>query len=189
MTLQGKSPDQAPMTPPMSQADLLGYFDARGLKHATVAHPAVFTVAEGADMKAKMPGGHSKNLFLKAKNGALFLVSAKDDTQIKLNRLHKALGCDRLSFGSPELLIEALGVTPGSVTAFALVNDPAQKVQFYLDAALWACDPINFHPLANTATTAMPRADFRRFLEGLSRPLALLDFAGEGDPSLVADQA
>ena len=96
------------------------------------------------------------------------------------------LGCDRLSFGSPELLQETLGVTPGSVTAFALINDPEHKVRFLLDAALWACDPINFHPLVNTATTAMPRADFGRFLAGLNRPLALLDFANEGDPALVA---
>jgi Ala-tRNA(Pro) deacylase len=168
------------------QAGLLEYLDAQGLSHVTVEHPPVFTVAQGADMKAQMPGGHSKNLFLKAKNGPLFLVSAKDDTQIKLNRLHKVLGCDRLSFGSPELLLETLGVTPGSVTAFALINDPDQKVRFLLDAALWACDPINFHPMVNTATTAMPRADFGRFVVGLNRPLALLDFANEGDPALVA---
>lgn len=187
MTLQDSSPN--PLAPaPMSQAALLAYFEAQGLRHQTTLHPPVFTVAEGADMKAAMPGGHSKNLFLKAKNGPLFLVSAKDDTQIRLNRLHKILGCDRLSFGAPELLVEALGVTPGSVTAFALINDPGQKVRFFLDAALWACDPLNFHPLANTATTAMPRADFGRFLAGLGRPLALLDFSGEGDPVLVADQ-
>ena len=173
----------------MTQADLLNYFDAQGLSHATISHPALFTVAEGADMKAQMPGGHSKNLFLKAKNGPFFLVSAKDDTQIKLNRLHKVLGCDRLSFGSPELLFETLGVTPGSVTAFALLNDPHKKVRFFLDVALWACDPINFHPLTNTATTAMPRADFKRFLATLNRPLMLLDFAGEGDPEIVADHA
>lgn len=186
MTLQGDEQAGAPANQPMNEADLLRYFDAQGLSHATVQHPAVFTVAEGADMKAQMPGGHSKNLFLKAKNGPLFLVSAKDDTQIKLNRLHKVLGCDRLSFGSPELLQEALGVTPGSVTAFALINDPEHKVRFLLDAALWACDPINFHPLVNTATTAMPRADFGRFLAALNRPLDLLDFAKEGDPALVA---
>lgn len=186
MTLQGDEQAGAAGQAPMNEADLLRYFDAQGLSHATVQHPPVFTVAEGADMKARMPGGHSKNLFLKAKNGPLFLVSAKDDTQIKLNRLHKVLGCDRLSFGAPELLLENLGVTPGSVTAFALVNDPSHKVRFLLDAALWACDPINFHPLANTATTAMPRADFGRFLAGLNRPLALLDFANEGDPALVA---
>lgn len=172
---------------PKGPADLFAYFDAQGLAYNNVEHPAVFTVAEGADMKAQMPGGHSKNLFLKAKNGDLFLVSAKDDSQIKLNRLHKALGCDRLSFGPADLLIETLGVTPGSVTAFALINDPDQRVQFFLDQALWACDPINFHPLINTATTAMPRGAFQRFLTGLNRPLALLDFSGENDPTRVAN--
>jgi Ala-tRNA(Pro) deacylase len=180
-------PTDAPPIIPMGRDALFAYFDAQGLTYSTVEHAPVFTVAEGADMKAQLPGGHSKNLFLKAKNGALFLVSAKDDTQINLNRLHKALDCDRLSFGSAPLLAETLGVTPGSVTAFALVNDPGRRVRFLLDKALWNCDPINFHPLTNAATTAMPRSDFGRFLAGLDRPLSLLDFSGEGDPALVAD--
>ncbi len=180
-------PADTPQTAPVSPNGLFAYFDAQGLAYSNVEHPPVFTVAEGADLKAQMPGGHSKNLFLKAKSGALFLVSAKDDTRINLNRLHKALDCDRLSFGSADLLLETLGVTPGSVTAFALVNDPAQRVRFWLDQALWACDPINFHPLTNTATTAMPKADFGRFLASLNRPLQLLDFSGDDDPRLVAD--
>jgi Ala-tRNA(Pro) deacylase len=170
---------------PLTPDALFAQFDALGLRHETIWHPPVFTVAEGADIKAKMPGGHSKNLFLKDKSGALFLISAKDDTQIKLNRIHKALGCDRLSFGPPELLLEALGVTPGSVTAFALANDAAKRVRFLLDRALWESDPVNFHPLTNEATTAMPRADFGRFLAALGRPLDLMDFTGEGDPVLV----
>jgi Ala-tRNA(Pro) deacylase len=94
-----------------------------------------------------------------------------------LKRLPGVIGSARLSFGSPERLLDALGVTPGSVTAFALINDPQHKVRFVLDAALAAADPVNFHPLANTATTAVSQADFRKFLAAIGVSPQIVDFA------------
>jgi Ala-tRNA(Pro) deacylase len=163
--------------PPVSRSALLAWFDALGVDHRTVDHPPIFTVAEGEALKADLPGGHSKNLFLKDKKGALVLISAHQSTQIPLNQVHKRLGCGRLSFGKPELLKEALGVRPGSVTAFALVNDPARRVRFILDAALMAHDIVNFHPLRNDATTGVAAADLLRMLYALGREPEIIDFA------------
>lgn len=149
----------------------------QGVAHTTHDHPAVFRVEEGLELKAALPGAHSKNLFLKDKKGQLWLISARQDTVIDLKRLPPVIGSDRLSFGSPERLLDALGVTPGSVTALALINDPDHRVRFVVDKALWDADVVNFHPLVNTATSALTQADFRRFLSRLDRKPLVVDFA------------
>ena len=159
-----------------SPDDLFARFDALGLVHETRQHEAFFTVDEGRDLKASMPGGHTKNLFMKDKSGALVLISAHAESDLPLNKLHRALGTKRLSFGSAELMQDMLGVTPGSVTAFALINDPEGHVRFVVDAALMAHDVLNFHPLINTATTAISRADFIRFVEATGHELEVIDF-------------
>ncbi|RYG03275.1 MAG: prolyl-tRNA synthetase associated domain-containing protein, partial [Caulobacteraceae bacterium] len=105
-----------------TRLDLIAFFDAHAIDHTTIDHPAVFRVGEGEDIKQGIPGAHTKNLFLKDAKGRLWLISAKDDTQIDLKRLHTVIGSARLSFGSAELMEQALGVTPGSVTAFAMIN-------------------------------------------------------------------
>ena len=160
-----------------SPEDLFAFLDTHAIAHETHWHEAVFTVDEGADLKAAMPGVHTKNLFLKDKDGTFILISAEAHTQIRLNHLHRHIGTKRLSFGSPEALLERLGVTPGSVTAFALINDPACQVRFIADAALFAADPVNFHPLINTGTTAISREDFKRFVAATGRQLEVVDFA------------
>lgn len=157
--------------------DLMAFLAARGIAATTVDHPAVFTVGEGDAIKAAMPGGHTKNLFLKDAKGRLWLISALGETAIDLKRLHTVIGSARLSFGSPDLMVETLGVTPGSVTAFGLINDTDHRVTFVLDAALAVADPVNFHPLTNTATTAVSQADFRRFLAALQVEPLIVDFA------------
>jgi len=156
-------------TPPVSRADLFSVLDDLGIAHTTMDHAPVFTVQEGQTIKAAMPGGHTKNLFLKDKKGALILISALQSTQITLNQLHKQLGCGRLSFGKADLLEETLGVTPGSVTAFALLNDREHRVRFILDEALMAHEIVNFHPLKNDATTAVSAQDLLRFVTALGR--------------------
>ncbi|MDO9336898.1 MAG: YbaK/EbsC family protein [Caulobacter sp.] len=159
------------------KAELLAFLEGLGIAHRTLDHPAVFTVGEGDDFKAGLPGGHTKNLFLKDAKDRLWLISALGETTIDLKRLHPVIGSARLSFGSAALMEKTLGVTPGSVTAFALANDLEQRVTFVLDAALAASDSVNFHPLVNTATTGVSQADFRRFLSALGREPIIVDFA------------
>ena len=146
------------------------------MAHATTAHAPVFRVQEGAAIKAAMPGGHTKNLFLKDAKGQLWLITALGETAIDLKRAPGLIGSARLSFGSPERLWDALGVRPGSVTPLALINDVERRVRLVLDAALMACEPLNFHPLSNDATTAMSRAGFLRFLAALGREAQAVDF-------------
>ena len=160
-----------------TKAEMLAFLEGLGIAHNTLDHPAVFRVGEGDEIKAGLPGGHTKNLFLKDAKDRLWLISALGETQIDLKRLHPVIGSARLSFGSAELMEQTLGVTPGSVTAFALANDTEHRVTFVLDAALAASDPVNFHPLTNTATTGVSQADFRRFLTALGREPIIVDFA------------
>lgn len=149
---------------PATRADLFARLAELGIETRTVEHEPVFTVAESEKLERDLPGGHTKNLFLKDAKGKLFLVTAESHSQVNLKTLHKILGCARLSFGKPELLMEVLGVAPGSVTAFALINDRARQVTFVLDERLMAFDTINCHPLENTATTNIARDDLLRFI-------------------------
>ena len=165
-----------------TRADLMAFLDELGIAHATLDHPAVFRVGEGDEVKAALPGGHTKNLFLKDAKDRLWLISALGQTRIDLKRLPPVIGSAKLSFGSAALLEETLGVTAGSVTAFALINDAARRVRFVLDAALAAADPVNFHPMVNTATTAVSQAGFRKFLAALGVEPQIIDFAAVGEP-------
>ena len=157
--------------------DLMAFLDAHGIDHATTEHPAVFRVGEGEAIKAAIPGAHTKNLFLKDAKARLWLISAKDDTAIDLKGLHPVIGSARLSFGSAELMEQRLGVTPGSVTALALINDRERAVSFVLDRALAEAPQINFHPLTNTATTTLSQAGFMGFLSALAIAPTVVDFA------------
>ena len=126
-----------------------------------------------------MAGGHTKNLFLKDAKGRFWLVSALGETRIDLKALPAAIGSAKLSFGSESALLEILGVLPGSVTLFALINDPGHRVRLVLDGALLDHELVNFHPLANTATTAVSREGMSRFLQALGVEPLVVDFAGE----------
>lgn len=153
------------MTAPISPQDLVAALDKLGIETTRIDHEAVFTVAESKELRGRISGHHTKNLFLKDKKGRLFLVSALESTRIDLKRLHETLGASgRLSFGSAELLMEKLGVMPGSVTAFAVINDRAGDVTMVLDAGLMTGEPMNFHPLVNTATLGIARDDMLAFL-------------------------
>lgn len=162
---------------PATRDALLAFLDSHGIGHSTLDHPPVFRVEEGAGVKAALPGGHTKNLFLKDAKDQLWLVSALGETAIDLKALPRAIGSARLSFGSAERLWAALGVTPGSVTAFALINDRDRRVRFVVDAALLACDPVNFHPLTNAATTTVSRDGFLAFLAALGVEPTVVSFS------------
>ena len=151
---------------PAAPDELFACLDGLGIGHKTVSHAALFTVEESRALRGKIPGGHTKNLFLRDKKGAAFLVVALEDAAIELKSLHRLLGASgRFSFGSAELLRELLGVEPGSVTPFAVINDKALRVTVVLDAAMMAHEVLNFHPLVNTATTTVSREGLLKFLE------------------------
>ena len=169
--------EDKPTEPAFDRDRLLDWMAANGVAQTTHDHPAVFRVEEGLELKAALPGAHTKNLFLKDKKGRLWLISARQDTEIDLKRLHRVIGSDRLSFGSAELMVETLGVTPGSVTAFALINDTDKRLTFVVDRRLWEAERVNFHPLTNTATTGVDQAGFRRFLEAIGIAPLVVDFA------------
>lgn len=165
--------------PPYDRDRLLAWMAERGVAQTTRDHPAVFRVEEGLELKAAMPGAHTKNLFLKDKKSRLWLISARQDTVIDLKAAPGVIGSDRLSFGNETLMWETLGVRPGSVTALGLINDTERRVGFVLDRRLWAADIVNFHPLTNTATTALDQAAFRAFLAAIGREPRVIDFAAD----------
>jgi Ala-tRNA(Pro) deacylase len=151
---------------PASPEYLFAYLDRLGIAHSTVSHPALFTVEQSQALRGRIPGGHTKNLFLKDKKDALFLVVALEDARIDLKSLHRVLGANgRFSFGSPNLLMELWGVVPGSVTPFGAINDTEGRVTVVLDAEMMRHEVLNYHPLVNTQTTSLASSDLIKFLE------------------------
>ena len=148
----------------LTRDQLFALLSELGIKTTTVEHPPAFTVADSSSIYILLPGAHTKNLFLKDDRGTLVLVIAKSTTSIDLKLLSKRFGAGRFSFGKPELLTTALGVTPGAVTAFAVANDTVRRVEVIFDQALMADDSVNCHPLENTATTNIARDDLLRFI-------------------------
>jgi Ala-tRNA(Pro) deacylase len=150
---------------PATEEDLFVRLSELGIKTETVRHPAVFTVEESKALRGDLPGGHTKNLFLKDKKGTLWLVVALEDRAVDMKDLRRRIGSAQLSFGRPELLKEVLGIDPGSVTPFSVINDTENRVNVVLDAEMMSFSALNFHPLTNTATTSVTPeglADFIR---------------------------
>ena len=169
-------PHRAPMSsPPLTPDQLFARLDGLGIAHKTYAHPPVYTVAEAVALRGQLPGGHCKSLFLKDKKGGLWLAVALEERRIDLKRLADALGAPRFSFGNAELLYEVLGVKPGSVTPFAVVNDRGHRVTIVLDRAMLGHDPLNYHPLENDRTTAISPADLLRFIAACGHSPRILD--------------
>jgi len=164
------------MIDPLTPDTLLARFDALGIAHRTYTHPPVFTVEEARSLRGTLPGGHCKSLFLKDKKGGLWLVVALEECRVDLKALADRLGAPRFSFGSAELLCEVLGVRPGSVTPYAAINDVEHRVTVVLQQAMLAHDPLNYHPLENTRTTAIAPADLVRFLEACGHAPRIIEF-------------
>ena len=164
---------------PLTSDDLFAALDRLGIRHTTVTHPPLFTVEQSQSLRGSIAGGHTKNLFLRDKKGALFLVTALEDAAIELKSLHRRLGATgRFSFGSSDLMMDTLGVTPGAVTPFGAINDTAQRITVVLDAALMEHAVINAHPLTNTMTTSIARDDLVRFLESTGHPPRVVAVTG-----------
>jgi Ala-tRNA(Pro) deacylase len=152
-------------TPAQTPDQLFAFLDTLGVAHRTVTHPPVFTVEQARALRGQLPGGHTKNLFLRDKKHALYLVVACEDALIDLKGLHRLLGASgRFSLGSADLMREVLGVEPGSVTPFAAINDTKGSITVVLDAEMMEHETLNYHPLTNTMTTAISRDDLVKFL-------------------------
>ncbi len=149
---------------PRTETELFAFLADLGIRVETRRHPPLFTVADSQALRGEIAGGHTKNLFLKDKKDRFFLDTVDEEAVVDLKQIHHLIGASsRVSFGKPDMLMEFLGVVPGAVTAFGLINDTASRVTLVLDAALMENAVINAHPLTNEATTSIAAADLVRF--------------------------
>jgi Ala-tRNA(Pro) deacylase len=156
--------------------DLTDFLAAHGVRAVRHAHPPVMTVAESERLVPPLPGAKTKNLFLRDRKGVRhFLVTVPHALAVDLNALGEALGAGRLGFASRERLGRHLGITPGSVSLLALVNDAAHAVEFVVDRSLWAAPAVQAHPLVNDATMVIPHADLERFLAATGHVPRVID--------------
>ncbi len=170
-------------SPPAKPDALFARLEELGIATQTVEHPAVFTVEQARAHRQKSSGTYIKNLFLRNKKGAMWLVVAREDRSINLKALGKRIGAGHLSFGSAQRLMRTLGVEPGAVTPFGLFNDHEHVVQVVLDAGILEADPIHCHPLVNTMTTAIDGADLLRFIEACGHQADVVELAEEPAPT------
>ncbi|HYH37215.1 MAG TPA: prolyl-tRNA synthetase associated domain-containing protein [Azospirillum sp.] len=161
---------------PTSPEQLLARLDALGIRTVTHSHPPLFTVEESKALRGELPGGHCKNLFLKDKKDQYWLVVALEDAAVSLNSFDRVIGSARLSFASAERLWQVLGVRPGSVTPFALINDTEHRVTVILQKSMLDHDPLNYHPLLNDRTTAIRPADLLAFIRACGHEPRVVDF-------------
>ncbi|WP_439568337.1 prolyl-tRNA synthetase associated domain-containing protein [Sphingopyxis sp.] len=137
------------------EAGLLADLDRLAIRFAAHEHEAVFTVAESDAVNAAIPGAHTKNLFLKDKRGAYWLVTVPSEARVDLKALPGAIGSQRISFGKADDMARLIGITPGSVTPLAMINAAPGSITVVIDDGLAAADRVNVHPLRNTATLGL----------------------------------
>ena len=167
---------------PATRQDLFDLLETLNIETTTHDHVAVFKVDESERIKQDIPGGHTKNLFLKDKKGRYFLIVMEGSAKVPLNKIHGLIGASgRLSFGKPDALMELLGIAPGSVTAFAPMNDTNNTVKVIIDEPLLRYDLVNCHPLTNEATTTISREDLLKFLEHVNHKPEIIKVSVDGD--------
>lgn len=162
---------------PTSSSQLLDILQGIDIAYKIHEHTPIFTVEEGLPLKKSIPGLHCRNLFLRDKKGAMFLVVAENDTKVDLKALEAILGCGRLSFGSAERLFEYLGIYPGAVCPFCVINDKGHQVQVILDAAMMRGDIVNYHPLDNAQTISLSPDGLLKFLAYTGHAPKVIDFS------------
>jgi len=163
---------------PKSKEDLFAFLAELGIDATTVSHPPLYTVTDSQALRGEIPGAHTKNLFLRDRKDRLFLLTVGEEADIDLKQVHTLIGASgKVSFGKPEQLMEHLGVTPGAVTAFGVLNDTKQAVTIFFDEALMQHDIINAHPLTNDATTSIGRDDLLRFVRATGHEPVILKLA------------
>ncbi|PSM19292.1 prolyl-tRNA synthetase associated domain-containing protein [Nitratireductor sp. StC3] len=163
-----------------TRADLLAFLEQLAIEATTIDHPPLYTVAQSQALRGTIDGGHTKNLFLKDKKGRYFLVTVEEEATVDLKSIHRLIGASgRVSFGSADALMRLLGVEPGSVTVFGLINDVDNQVTLVLDAGLMRHELVNCHPLTNDATTQIAKDDLVRFLDAIGHQPAILNVTGQ----------
>ncbi len=166
---------------PATPEDLFAFLESLGIVSQTVEHPPLHRVEDSQALRGEIPGGHSKNLFVKDKKSRLFLLTLGEETQVDLKRVHEKIGGQgRVSFGSGELLEEVWGVRPGAVTPFGAINDTTHRVTVVLDRDLMQHERVNFHPLVNTRTTGLSPADLLKFLRATGHEPLVAVLSGNG---------
>ncbi|MBF0376228.1 MAG: prolyl-tRNA synthetase associated domain-containing protein [Desulfamplus sp.] len=148
-----------------TQEELLYVLSKIGINYKNHEHPPVYTVEEADKHHEGIEGVHSKNLFFKDKKNNLFLVITLSDKEISIKDIAKKIDAKNLTFGKPDLLEEVLGVTPGAVTPFAVINIRDYNVKIVLDEEMMGHSLLNFHPLVNTATTTISSNDLLKFMD------------------------
>ena len=139
--------------------------EALGIAFERHEHPPTFTVEEAEVHWAGIEATHCKNLFLRnQKNDRHCLVIVAHRKRVDLRGVASQIGDGKLSFASPERLMQYLGVAPGSVSPLGLIADPECHVRVFLDRDLRSAKRISFHPNVNTVTVTMTFDDFERFL-------------------------
>lgn len=172
---------------PATPEDLFARLDELGIETTTHEHPPLFTVEESKRLRGALPGGHTKNLFVRDKRWTMWLVVALEDREVDMKALRRALGAQKsLSFGDAERMRAVLGIDPGAVTAFALINDTEHQVNVVVDEGLLRHETVNAHPLTNTATTALAAEDLLRFIRACGHEPQIIDL---GALEAAADSA
>ena len=159
---------------PARPEDLFARLEELGIETTTHEHPPLYTVEQSRALRGEIPGGHSKNLFMKDKKGRVALASLQEDTEVDLKGFGQKIGIGRISFGKPDLLMELLGVEPGGVTPFGLINDTETRVTVVLEERLMAHEVVNFHPLTNAATTSIRPDDLLKFIRACGHEPAII---------------
>ena len=160
----------------INDKSLLRLLDENNIQYVLYAHPPLFTVDDSKKLRGNINGAHTKNLFIKNKKNNFYLFSCLESTKIDLKLLKKSLDLGSLSFASEKYLHELLGVRPGAVTPFGLLNDNKKKIKFFFDLKLNSFDSLNFHPLVNTATINIKKNDFYNFFKINNIIINLVDF-------------
>ncbi|MBO6561647.1 MAG: prolyl-tRNA synthetase associated domain-containing protein [Nisaea sp.] len=172
---ESESASEETRAAPRTPEQLLAHLDATGVAYDLHRHPPLFTVEDSKALRGELPGGHCKNLFLRDRKGKMWLLVTLEDRPIDLKQLGAAFGGARLSFGSADRLMTYLGVIPGAVSPFALINDTGREVNVVLDKEMLEFDPLNYHPLSNEMTIAVSPAGLQAFLADLGYAPEILD--------------
>ncbi len=166
---------------PTKPDDLFRVLDKLEIAYTVHHHPAVFTVKESELIEKDIPGAHCRNLYLRDKKKKNFLVVALNETTVDLKALQAEIESDRLSFGSAERLFEFLGVRPGSVCPFSIINDPDRHVRLILDKAMMQKKQVNYHPLDNRMTVGLSPDDLLKFIDFCGHTPHIIDFEDHGN--------